>query len=169
MIDDNPQEDSEEGSGQNSAESGRVGEEEGEGDGEKKRKRKRRGQYIYIYIHIYSDVCSCSDCTAVDDQLDEDDLELIKENTGFDIQAVSSLPVMFTCMYTHLYNTHTHTHICTVYIVHVQFCFVVCVCVCVCVCACRKNNVELVLRVMMRRKMREMLEEGIELMKIGQL
>lgn len=29
----------------------------------------------------------------VDDQLDEDDLELIKENIGFDIQAVSSEPL----------------------------------------------------------------------------
>ena len=27
--------------------------------------------------------------STVDDQLDEDDLELIKENTGFDIQVVS--------------------------------------------------------------------------------
>ena len=33
-------------------------------------------------------VCMCV-CTVVDDQLDEDDLELIKENTGFDIQIVS--------------------------------------------------------------------------------
>ena len=34
-------------------------------------------------------MCVCVLCLAVDDQLDEDDLELIKENIGFDIQAVS--------------------------------------------------------------------------------
>ena len=34
-----------------------------------------------------------SHCQSVDDQLDEDDLELIKENIGFDIQAVSSEPL----------------------------------------------------------------------------
>ena len=88
LINDNPDEDEGEGeSGEGSSESGEEEDEEaegeGKGDGEKKRKRKRRGQ------------CACNvwwsihDCTSVDDQLDEDDLELIKENIGVDIQAVS--------------------------------------------------------------------------------
>ena len=47
---------------------------------------------IYVYtLHL----CVCVQCffcaMSVDDQLDEDDLELIKENIGVDIQVVSRL------------------------------------------------------------------------------
>ena len=52
--------------------------------------------YMYVYtLHLHVHVCVCIQCffcaMSVDDQLDEDDLELIKENIGVDIQVVSRL------------------------------------------------------------------------------
>lgn len=115
LIDDNPdvaEVEGEEGSGEEVEEGG------GEGEGEKKRKgkRKRRGLSVHL-CPVLSSVCAllyrmlvntCCVLRVVDDQLDEDDLELIKENTGVDIQVVGLhglVSSICVCI-------HVHIHVC---------------------------------------------------------
>lgn len=72
---------------------------------------------MYMYslasVHCYITcilVNTCCVLHVVDDQLDEDDLELIKENTGVDIQVVSWHGLMSP--YVHIDTPYTNTYTC---------------------------------------------------------
>lgn len=142
------EEEEEEGGEESGEESGEEVEEGGgEEEGEKKRKgkRKRRGLCIHVspcmqYSLAFMHGCvtcmlvnTCCVLHVVDDQLDEDDLELIKENTGVDIQVVGWQGLV--CVYVHITTpyayTEVHIHVMcrfgTLYSGHVVHLFYVCV------------------------------------------